>query len=194
MKNELSHTFDGRWGREIRTAERKLLASNEQINNSVADTARRAAEEINQLTIAELNHKFYGPIFDRLMAIIRKHFSTVPVQKSEVETRAWHQGMRDAAKEVCDACADEYRYGHAHKVKGSTRWWHGKHADFECEAAGIWFALESTAVTPADNNAESLLQQVACSGVEFDDNRVGYVTVQIDRDVWEQLRAYKGDR
>lgn len=32
-----------------------------------------------------------------------------------------------------------------------------------------------------------LLREVACSGVEFDDNRK-YVVVQIDRDIWEKLQ------
>jgi hypothetical protein len=35
---------------------------------------------------------------------------------------------------------------------------------------------------------ESALREVGQSGVEFDDERLGYVSVQIDRDVWEAVR------
>lgn len=59
-------------------------------------------------------------------------------------------------------------------------------------------AALNAAAAPADNDTESLLQHVAYSGVEFDDNRMGYVVVQIDRDVWEQIQKLapttKGDR
>lgn len=82
--------------------------------------------------------------------------SFAPAERTEVEGEQWRQGMRDATKEVCDACADEYRYGRARKIEGSTRWWHGEHADFQCEAGSIWHALEAdTAAAPADNDAES---------------------------------------
>lgn len=33
-----------------------------------------------------------------------------------------------------------------------------------------------------------LLGHVSYSGVEFDDNRMGYVVVQIDRDAWDQIK------
>ena len=33
-----------------------------------------------------------------------------------------------------------------------------------------------------------LLREIACSGVTFSDERVGYVEVQIGREVWEELR------
>lgn len=70
--------------------------------------------------------------------------AVAPVEKSPAEREEWCRGMRDAAKEVCDACSDEYRYGHARKIEGSTRWWHGEHADFQCKAGSIWHALADT--------------------------------------------------
>lgn len=36
-----------------------------------------------------------------------------------------------------------------------------------------------------------ILRDVAQAGVEFDDPRVGYVTVQIDRETWEALAKYR---
>jgi hypothetical protein len=36
-----------------------------------------------------------------------------------------------------------------------------------------------------------LLADVATSGVEFDDPRIGYVSVQIDRETWEALAPYR---
>lgn len=37
----------------------------------------------------------------------------------------------------------------------------------------------------------SLLIEVANSGVAFEDPRIGYVEVQIDRDVWDRIQAVK---
>lgn len=34
-----------------------------------------------------------------------------------------------------------------------------------------------------------LLAEVAASGVSFEDERVGYVEVQIDRDTWTEIAA-----
>lgn len=34
-----------------------------------------------------------------------------------------------------------------------------------------------------------LLHDVATSGVEHDDSRIGYVTVQIDRSTWNRIQA-----
>lgn len=122
---------------------------------TTSDSARRAAEEI-EIEFPQLPN--YSA--DKVAAIISKHFTAavVPVEKSSpIEGEQWRQGMRDAAKEICDACADEYRYGRARKIEGSTRWWHGEHADFQCEAGSIWRALAEspiTAAAPADNEAE----------------------------------------
>lgn len=41
------------------------------------------------------------------------------------------------------------------------------------------------------SEAEAKLAHIRNPGVEHDDPRVGYVTVQIDRDVWESLKAEK---
>lgn len=38
--------------------------------------------------------------------------------------------------------------------------------------------------------AEELLREVAGSGVELDDPRMRYVTVQISRETWERVLAY----
>lgn len=78
---------------------------------------------------------------------------------------------------------------------GHSRWDHWGWGNFACVHGDC---AKFTAV-PADNDAELLLQHVAYSGVEFDDNRMGYVVVQIDRDVWEQIKKLaptttKGDR
>lgn len=37
----------------------------------------------------------------------------------------------------------------------------------------------------------ALVSEIANSGVEFYDNRVGYVTVQIDRDTWLSLDEWR---
>jgi hypothetical protein len=39
--------------------------------------------------------------------------------------------------------------------------------------------------------AEALLRDVAASAVTFDDPRVGYVEVQIDRPTWAAIRVQK---
>ena len=39
---------------------------------------------------------------------------------------------------------------------------------------------------------ESTMREIANSGVEFEDERVGYVTVQIDREIWLSLSALRG--
>jgi hypothetical protein len=36
-----------------------------------------------------------------------------------------------------------------------------------------------------------LLRDAACAGVEFEDPRIGYVVVQIDRDTWAELAPYR---
>jgi hypothetical protein len=36
------------------------------------------------------------------------------------------------------------------------------------------------------------LRDVASSGVEFADERINYVTVQIDAETWRQVRALSG--
>ena len=43
-----------------------------------------------------------------------------------------------------------------------------------------------------DEAWESTMREIANSGVEFEDERVGYVTVQIDRDIWLSLAALRG--
>jgi hypothetical protein len=40
--------------------------------------------------------------------------------------------------------------------------------------------------------AVDLLRDVATSGVAFEDPRIDYLEVQIDRDTWEALAAYRG--
>lgn len=40
--------------------------------------------------------------------------------------------------------------------------------------------------------AVDLLRDVATAGVEFDDSRLRYVTVQIDRETWDTLATYRG--
>lgn len=42
---------------------------------------------------------------------------------------------------------------------------------------------------PSAEARDELLLEVAQSGVEFDDPRIDYVTVQIDRVTWDALRA-----
>jgi hypothetical protein len=44
----------------------------------------------------------------------------------------------------------------------------------------------------AYRGAVALLREVAQSGIEFDDERIGYVTVQIDRATWDALAAHRG--
>ena len=44
------------------------------------------------------------------------------------------------------------------------------------------------APSPARDEVREALREVADSGVEFNDERVGYVTVQIDRETWETVR------
>jgi hypothetical protein len=54
--------------------------------------------------------------------------------------------------------------------------------------------LEQKVVTLAQQNAGAvdLLRDVATAGVEFDDSRLGYVSVQIDRATWDALASYRG--
>lgn len=72
MPNELSHMSDGKWGREIRAAERKP-ASNE-VNNAASDSARRAAEEIS----STFGLRFQEDSLQRTAAIISKHLAPAP--------------------------------------------------------------------------------------------------------------------
>lgn len=41
--------------------------------------------------------------------------------------------------------------------------------------------------------AEETMREVACSGVEFEDERVSYVAVQIDRETWLSLAKLRGE-
>ena len=45
------------------------------------------------------------------------------------------------------------------------------------------------APSPARDEVRDALREVADSGVEFDDERLDYVTVQIDRETWNAVRA-----
>ena len=45
---------------------------------------------------------------------------------------------------------------------------------------------------PRDRSAADLLAEVALSGVEHDDERLDYVTVQIDRGLWELIQMQRG--
>jgi hypothetical protein len=38
--------------------------------------------------------------------------------------------------------------------------------------------------------AERLLREVSASGVEFEDERISYTSVQIDRETWGEVRRY----
>ena len=37
----------------------------------------------------------------------------------------------------------------------------------------------------------ALLRDLACSGVGFNDERLGFIDVQVDRDVWERLMEWR---
>ena len=41
---------------------------------------------------------------------------------------------------------------------------------------------------------ESKLREVACGGVELQDDRMSYVVVQIDADLWRELQASRDSR
>jgi len=88
-------------------------------------------------------------------------------------------------------------------VLGSLSWCIHRHS--QSEDAGRWIrhrkVVEGDLVTIrhaiavlADRDAENerlreLLAEVAASGVEMDDPRIGYVVVQIDRKTWQDLSA-----
>jgi hypothetical protein len=38
-----------------------------------------------------------------------------------------------------------------------------------------------------------ILRDVACSGLEFEDARLSYVVVQVDRETWARLQAFRQD-
>lgn len=82
--------------------------------------------------------------------LVQYAITTAPPESTRVEGEQWRQGMRDAAKEVCDACDNEERYGPARKIEGSTRWWHGDD-NIPCEAGGIWHALTERTTHMQDN-------------------------------------------
>lgn len=71
---------------------------------------------------------------------------TAPALSAATQDEAYRAGLRRAAKEVCDTCDNEEKYGPAHKIAGSTRWWHGKESPWPCEAGGIHALLQS--ITP----------------------------------------------
>lgn len=48
---------------------------------------------------------------------------------------------------------------------------------------------DAAAVRAERDRYREALREVAASGVEFDDARVGYVTVQIDRPTWQDVQA-----
>jgi len=39
------------------------------------------------------------------------------------------------------------------------------------------------------DDKRELLQRVACSGVELDDSRMSYVVLQMDSDLWHEIKA-----
>jgi hypothetical protein len=43
---------------------------------------------------------------------------------------------------------------------------------------------------PGDTCPYALLADVAASGVELEDERMRYVVVQLDRDVWSRIQEY----
>jgi hypothetical protein len=55
-----------------------------------------------------------------------------------------------------------------------------------------WELIARKALEAANyQGAVDLLREVAGAGVEHEDPRVGYVTVQIDRATWDALAAYR---
>lgn len=52
---------------------------------------------------------------------------------------------------------------------------------------------EIARLTAEVERLRGLLSEVACSGVEFEDDRVRYVAVQINREVWLEIRALDGE-
>jgi hypothetical protein len=62
-----------------------------------------------------------------------------------------------------------------------------------CIEPPLTFGSEPVEVVRADayRGAVDLLRDVATSGVSYDESRVRYVEVQIDRDTWEALAAYR---
>ena len=49
---------------------------------------------------------------------------------------------------------------------------------------------------PSDRSVDDLLAEVALSAMEHDDERLDYVTVQIDRGLWEliQMQRQRAER
>ena len=88
-----------------------------------------------------------------LVEQIKRDSKHAPVSDEEIIRRIttygeqrWREGMERGAREVCDTCENSARYGPAHKIKGSTRYWHvSDEGQFPCEAGGIWHALNHPA-------------------------------------------------
>lgn len=83
--------------------------------------------------------EFDGLIYDSDQIKLAK---AINAAISRAKADGWQSGMRDAAKEICDACDNEERYRPAGKIQGSTRWWHG---EYPCDAGAIWHVLEAAA-------------------------------------------------
>jgi len=47
--------------------------------------------------------------------------------------------------------------------------------------------LEKWNSRPREERLEALLREVSTAGVELDDPRIGYLTVQLDRVTWDEI-------
>lgn len=58
----------------------------------------------------------------------------------------------------------------------------------QCECVQVLQRVDFNEKLKAENERlRELLREVSCSGVEHDDERIGYITVQIDRATWKEL-------
>lgn len=61
-------------------------------------------------------------------------------------------------------------------------------AESRADSCPCWMEVIERPRTPREERLEALLREVSTAGVELDDPRIGYLTVQIDRDTWNEIK------
>lgn len=81
-----------------------------------------------------------------------------------------------------------YRWGALHELPTSQEYSRAAAMASQAEATLLTFLAERDALRTFLQVERSRVRGVAASGVEFDDPRLDYVVVQVDRDLWDDVR------
>lgn len=99
---------------------------------------------------------------------------------------SWYAGQLRLALETATSERDEARRDLAASHREADRLRHGEaiESDYVCPES-----LRADKAEAERDAAVALIREVAASGVEFEDERISYTSVQIDRETWAAVRA-----